>query len=574
MLKSWCMKYRYVILFCTFLVAFYGYNINRIYGFTLFPDEFGYWSYAAALSGYDWSDITAMGSYYSYGYSLILFPIFQLFSNGVVAYRVAVTVNFLLIGVDYFLLIYVVKKIIPEETINYISVIAGIAIFYPTNLFYAKTTMVETVVTSAFLLICALLIKYLERNKLSTLLFLILAVVYIHFLHMRTVGVAIAITGTILLYTTRNSKKAKHIMVVILVGMCMLTLGFFVKKWAQGILYSTTDINEINVNDYAGQFGKIKYLLSKEGCKDFACGLLGKILYLGLASFGLFYIGTYHCIKSCMGKIKGKEKYETKEWFYIFALLVAMGEILINTIYNIHPIRVDSVVYGRYDEFVVPVFMIFGMIEISERKKMWKDMTLIFFLNAICNYIAIYQITRYNLTNIHGYIMLGMSYLDKLKPYQTKEYFWGIFLFDSIIMILVCIMIKYSKRNNRTYLLYGIIAIEFLLYMRTSSLYIEDANFVAYRHSMLCEKIENLVDEDTSKQVMYINEDEYAFVSGMQFLLRDVDIKVKEGKTQNWIEELNPNDIILLYYISEYEDVLTEKYHKHLANGLFQMYYN
>ena len=40
-------------------------------------DEYGYWTHAALFSGHDWSDVFAGHmNWYSYGYSLILTPLF------------------------------------------------------------------------------------------------------------------------------------------------------------------------------------------------------------------------------------------------------------------------------------------------------------------------------------------------------------------------------------------------------------------------------------------------------------------------------------------------------------------
>ena len=108
-LKDWCIRHKYSIIFITFLFCVYEYSITRVYGFILFPDEFGYWSYAAKLAGYDWSDIVSLGSYYSYGYSLILFPIFLLCKDAILAYRVAVSINFVLLAGGYVILLGIVK---------------------------------------------------------------------------------------------------------------------------------------------------------------------------------------------------------------------------------------------------------------------------------------------------------------------------------------------------------------------------------------------------------------------------------------------------------------------------------
>lgn len=97
MIKKWCIQNKYSIFIILLLIGFCGYFVSQSYGFLLYPDEFGYWTYAAMLAGYDWSDVVSLGSYYSYGYSLILFPIFILCKNAVIAYRVAIAVNFFLL---------------------------------------------------------------------------------------------------------------------------------------------------------------------------------------------------------------------------------------------------------------------------------------------------------------------------------------------------------------------------------------------------------------------------------------------------------------------------------------------
>ena len=72
------------------------YGIQGIFGFSLFPDEFGYWASAAGFLGYDFSEVCSISSFYSFGYSLILIPILKLFSDSIIAYRAAVVVNLLL----------------------------------------------------------------------------------------------------------------------------------------------------------------------------------------------------------------------------------------------------------------------------------------------------------------------------------------------------------------------------------------------------------------------------------------------------------------------------------------------
>ena len=79
--------FRYFLLFSTLVFCIFQVNIQKIYGFSIYPDEFGYWASAAQMLGWDWTDTVALGSYYSYGYSLLLAPILWIFRDSVAAYE-------------------------------------------------------------------------------------------------------------------------------------------------------------------------------------------------------------------------------------------------------------------------------------------------------------------------------------------------------------------------------------------------------------------------------------------------------------------------------------------------------
>ena len=59
------------------LIAIFSiYRIRELVLPSILNDEFGYWANAAHIFGYDWSGVVSMSPYYSYGYSLFLFPFF------------------------------------------------------------------------------------------------------------------------------------------------------------------------------------------------------------------------------------------------------------------------------------------------------------------------------------------------------------------------------------------------------------------------------------------------------------------------------------------------------------------
>lgn len=579
MLKKWCIRNRYSVIFITFLLCFYGYNIGRVYGFIFFPDEFGYWAYAAKAAGYDWSEMVSLGSYYSYGYSLILFPIFKLCHNSVMAYRIAVTLNFILLGIAYFLLLFLANHLLKKREKERIAFYAAIAVFYPSWLFFAQTTMVEIVLMTVFVLITVLLYDYLENNRLSTLVVLILALVYIHFVHMRAIGVLIAGVVTLITYFFLQRGKGKQLLIFAVFGIVILLAGFTVKEFVQGMLYGSSGADTLNINDYAGQFDKIAYIFTQEGCIDLLCGLAGKILYMGLASFGIVYWGIWHAMKETVGLLKQGNKTERKDagkLIYLFILLALTGEVLINAIYNIHPIRVDSVTYGRYHEFVLPVFALFGIYEMTKTRKIFLGTTILSIIQFLMVPMVLHSIQRYQLTNFHGYTMVGMSYLHYLEDFDVNRFYWMTYAFLTALTVVTSVIVKISGRKGRELILVLLLVMEFLLSVRASAIYIDTSSLGAYRDTMIVDKIEELKQENDNRRIVYIEEDDSPFISIMQFMMRDEDIEMIPMKSciEEYPGEIGDNDIIILKFDSNYTEEIAKKYANHLLNGHFVIYYN
>lgn len=580
MLKKWGIQNKHTVIFIAFLVCFYGYCISRAYGFIFFPDEFGYWAHAAKAAGYDWSEMVSLGSYYSYGYSLILFPILKLCKDSVTAYRVAVTLNFILLGAVYFMLLHLADGLLQEHNKTKSALYAAIAVFYPVWIVYSQTTMVEIVLMAAFVLICMLLYDYLENNRMLTLILLVVALVYIHFLHMRAIGVLIAGVVTLITYFLMQRGKIKQFLIAAVIGIVVLVGGFAVKEFVQNGLFGSTATGELNINDYAGQYEKIAYIFTKEGSINLLCGLAGKVLYLGLASFGLAYWGIWHAARETVSFIrKGikREKKDSGKLICLFILLATIGETLINTIYNIKPIRVDSVTYGRYHEFVLPVLMLLGIYELSKHKRPFLGAFIISVIQAPLVYGALYTINKYQLTNIHGYVMVGMGYLYGMGEFEPDSFYWKTYGLLIAITVVMTAIIVFSRKKGREFILVAIIVIEFLLSVRASALYINPSGLGAYRDTIIVDRIERLRQEDTDRRIIYIKEDDSPFISILQFMMQDEEIDmipVKEHVEEYTTEEMDADDIIVLKYDSNYGNEIEKQYSNNLMNGHFVIYYN
>ena len=65
-------------LYAAIIVAAVCLRLGQLYSPTVMPDELGYWSAGAFFSGHLWTDVMPLSPYYSYGYGLILAPLFFL----------------------------------------------------------------------------------------------------------------------------------------------------------------------------------------------------------------------------------------------------------------------------------------------------------------------------------------------------------------------------------------------------------------------------------------------------------------------------------------------------------------
>lgn len=116
MLSNWKISKSAVYLLFIILLCFClcQYGLQRLFGFSLFPDEFGYWAPAAEMLGWDWSESVSLGSYYSFGYSLILTPVLYFVKDSITAYRTAVVLNMILMCAGLCLLYSLMRMLFPE----------------------------------------------------------------------------------------------------------------------------------------------------------------------------------------------------------------------------------------------------------------------------------------------------------------------------------------------------------------------------------------------------------------------------------------------------------------------------
>lgn len=546
-------------------------GISKSYGFYFPADEFGYWSYAAGLAGYDWSDIASLGSYYSYGYSLILLPVFLIFKDGVIAYRAAMVVNIALLAVCFFILQKMGR-----------TFYAAAAVFYPTWLFYAGTTFAEILLVTLYLTTCMLLLKYLQTDNKRYMALMLAAMFYMYLVHLRAIGVLVSGTAVLLLYNIRKYSIRKYIMrnggrkvrsvlvpaaaaaVILAVGLLM---GLFIKNYWTGMVYGDTADTLKNANDYAGQFEKIAYIFSIDGLKNLIISVSGKILYLGLASYGIAYFGIIYAVR----------RVRERKYFPLFVLLTTAAALMICAIYTIRPGRVDTLTYGRYHEYVMPVLLMMGIKELGSKalsaKRTMCRIAVMLELEAVMTWLVTASLNENGQTSFFGNTICGISWLYNPQDFEPVSYYWKVYLTGAVLTVAVCMGIWWTgRRRGREILLMLLVTMQIVIGIRLSSMCIDDSRLGCFRDTLLREVIYELNPEG-SREVYYSTEgNAFGNIGILQFMMRDTPTYIV--KTDYDLDSQNEEDLLLIDFRSDQGEALAEKYDSHLTSGHFALYYN
>ena len=567
---------RLIILYLVILFCIFMYGIGRIYGFVFYPDEFGYWASAAQMAGYDWSNVASLGSYYSFGYSLILLPVLKLIPDSVTAYRTAIGINVVMLSIVMIMLYDIAGRLAPDFSKQIRIMFAAIAAFYPTWLFYMQTTLCEITVLFTFVLSAWILIRYLEKPDTGKLILFMFSLIYLYMTHMRNIGVLAAAVITMLIMMVRERTDRKRLVIfflILAVGALAATGG---KMIIQHTVYGNADKGNIALNDYAGQIAKVLSLLTVSGLTDFVVSFTGKIYYLGAASYGLFYFGSCYLMKRVLRTLKRERS--RLFYFHLFVLLSAVLEILVEAVYKKGYDKIDSIMYGRYAEHMLPVLMIYGLIGIwklaeRDRRLLCRILLSIIMLNGFLTGVIVYVIRFHDLYNIHGgYFIAGLSYLMRFIPFNRDSYFQMIFYPVVFLTVLICVLILISvRRHELTLLMMTIfIVMEVATGISLNEQYTYSFNSSSYGNEQMAITLQEMQKGRTVVSVG--NDGEDAFISSIQFILRGCRITLV---SEEQMETLKADDLVILSYEhKECRPALSLIYSHCMAMGSFWLYYN
>lgn len=573
------LHYKEYLFAIAILFAFWAFGIGSTYGFSIFPDEFAYWSYAARLAGYDWSDVTALAPYYSYGYSLILIPIFVFCKDAVTAYRIAVSINFLFLFLAMVALAGTMKRMMPDKKMP-IVLFSALTVLLPCNLFYTQMTLTEVFLVALYIAAGSVLYRYLENNRLSTLLLLMLILIYLYTVHMRTVGVLLAAMIVVTIHILLRGDKRWHVLAALGAALALFAAADFLKQQAFVYVYGGINQELVAANDYSGQMEKIRSVLSLEGFYDLLISLAGKVLYLGLATWGLFYWGIYGMVRQAFALLRNIKKHvsaKPQQFFAVFVLLTVAAQIVIGTIYLLTLGEIGDYTYGRYSEMVIPFVMVWGFAVLwKERARfVWIATGGLALLQGLTTFLVVRQIIVTGADNFQGYFLVGISYLYNEADFQVDSFYAAAYLFCELLTVLVTAMALFCRsRKKRQYLLTAFAVVELVLAMRADIIYLEPFKKAAFRDSRMVDKMQTMQEE--GRRIIYMDQVFPPYVGILQFMGRDLDIQVMGHReaVADYEGDITDEDILIFAFDDAFLEEWEDKYAQKDVYGHFALLYD
>lgn len=578
----------YLCLGVVLVLALCMYGIFGVFGFSAYPDEFGYWSPAAMILGYDWSSITALGSYYSYGYSALLLPILAIFNGAVTTYRAAVILNLLMHCLSVSMVYALLKSLFPAKRQSESAIIASISVLYPAWVFYTQTTMSEALLNFLFVLSAFLMMRFLDKPVIMRGLLFVLVLAYSYFVHMRCIGTIGAGMLAMIIYILGHRKNGfgKKVWLLPLIIIGLFGVSFIIKSLVIDSLYKGTSGDMLSWNDYASIPHRIMKLLNLKGFVYLLEDIAGKLYYIGMATYGIGYFGIYalwtkslRAIKNIRRKLVNKSDYL---WLYI--TLACLAQFMVALIYlngasGPDNNRLDLFLHGRYIDFFLPIVIGIGICEMLDTDKYVRILVATAFI-YIFGFVISFSVISGNpdaLSNAHGFTMIGMShFLVKNPQPDTISYLIRQSLLGSGLSIAVFGAVALYRKIRLESFLIIILILQVFCSIDACKHYIFPNQSYIYGDIMIGEKLCEIRKSYPDKRIVNIYEGGVPYIELVQFEDKTAPIEVVNFENAGDTAEFayDKDLILIMNFDSRYAKEADAYYEEKWEIGHLALFYN
>jgi len=430
--------------------------VNRAYSFFEFDDELGYWSNAGQLVGYDWSGLTEHMNWYSYGYSLVLYVLIRaarlLGGNMTTAYRLALCANAAMCGGIFLLCYRMIRRLTGKD--EWISLAGGMASALTMMLlFHSRIGWTECILALLTTAIAAIALYDPRRERMPLNVLLSALVGYTYVVHNRMAGLVLAFAVYAVAAVVAGDKRLQKAvalglpLAVILVVNIYLSRFFKVRMW--GVEESPTNPHTVSM-----MVGKLREVFSAQGMLAVVRETIGQLWYLGLSTFGLFYLGLVHVVAGLKECVAQKRVGQGLAWgLVLLGFVLSLGVSVIYW-YNVYmpenrPVRGDVYYYGRYIENWASVYVALGCCRLSrvfERRPSRLALGLFAALHLLAT-VSILSAPYGGMKSVNTVCVSGMAALSKLVSDRIS--IWTALAVSLIVVGLFAAVVLLGRRYRR-----------------------------------------------------------------------------------------------------------------------------
>lgn len=480
----------------------------------ILDDEYGYWANAAYFSGLDWSATVSKIPYYSYGYSLLLVPLFKIFNNTTTMYQVAVIMNGIMVSISFLLCYDIARKLLKDYNKTVLLSISFLISMYPTYIAYSHLGWGECLLMLLFWFLTWCFVDLNTKSSIYRFLAIGILSSYIYIVHQRSLGILVASIIVISLMKILKKITVKQLLFAILPIIIVMTVHMVIKDNIQSNLWLSG--SGIAINDFSGQTDKLNQLLSVNGLISFMKILTGQLFYMAAASLMMVYFGIFELIQKPFGICNRNYKDDNTVFLYLFLFVSIVLTITISAVSVINPGRIDQIIYGRYNEIIMGPLMLLGFVKLLNMDKLSNKQYIIIIISFLVHTAITYYIMK---TSGLDLININIIHTILLNFMNTKLSI----LLPGIISVILFRLIWISFKNkNRNFIIITmtVISIAYCCFGVLSAMTIAEQQQAMLEILKVTEKI-NANEEDLPVYFLFENPDEYEAVQWNGMSIRD-----------------------------------------------------
>lgn len=341
-------------------------HITDLHGPMIFYDEIGYWGHAANMAGLSWTK--AEPAWYSYGYSLLLVPLFSITHDMAKLYQYSIIINILLSIMGFCVSIEIIKFIYPKGEPAFRVTLAFLSTCYSSYIFQSQIGWAETFIYVWFSIVLLSCIYFLRTRNIMSLILFSFNVSFLYIIHNRSLPIMIAFFILLLILLWLNQISYKSILLAALILLIIMIINHYMKIWLSQLMWG--EANAFIGNDFRSNILKLARLDIFELFSNVFLSMIGKLWYLFASTFLFAFWGWIYLFKEVIKGYKSKI-WDNRNYFCLFCLLCVLGVFAVTTLSMLpSKERIDFLFYGRYSDMIVSILIIFGGIYLKENGKL------------------------------------------------------------------------------------------------------------------------------------------------------------------------------------------------------------